>query len=402
VVSGTGATVTWTGSIASIRVLVGNNGGGSGSSVVEPISNFPGGVYTRQWVAGEDFVCFFAQDANGVENTNPADYQCRPTVIVADTTPPVLSNPLPSGQLPAGTTSTTASITTNENATCKWSTTDQAYSDMPNTFSTTGGTLHTTTFTGLVNNTAYTRYVRCQDPAGNPNITSTAISFSVAAAGGDTTPPSTVTNLAAVVLSNSQIRLTWTPATDNVLVTGYRIYKCDLSDCSTTKTVIATPDGQPYVLTGLTQLTNYILAVTALDAANNESAALSNIVSVVTADPNDPVPPAGVSVASVLTLSSIPVRLSWTAASDNVGLGSYIIERCEGSETCTTFASVGTSNTTFYIDRTAQLFTLYRYRILATDLAGNVSTTYSPVVLTYPTFYSGTPREGCSQSGEGC
>ena len=50
----------------------------------------------------------------------------------------------------------------------------------------------------------------------------------------------------------------------------------------------------------------------------------------------------------------------------------------------------------------AETGTLYRYRILATDLAGNVSTTYSPVVLTYPTFYSGTPREGCSQSGEGC
>lgn len=402
VVSGTGATVTWTGSIASIRVLVGDNGGGFSSSVIEPIANFPGGVYTRSWVSPEEFVCFFARDANGVENTNPSDYQCRATVIVADTTPPVLSNPLPSGQLPAGTTSTLASITTNENATCKWSTTDQTYSVMPNTFSTTGGTLHTTTFTGLVNNTAYTRYVRCQDIAGNPNIASTLISFSVAAAGGDTTPPSTVANLAAVVLSNSQIRLTWTPATDNVLVAFYRIYRCDLSDCSTAKTVIATPEGQPYILSGLTQLTTYVLAVTAVDSSNNESAALSNIVVVVTADPNDPVPPAGVSVASVLTLSSIPVRLSWTAASDNVGLGSYIIERCEGSETCTTFASVGTSSTTFYIDRTAQLFTLYRYRVLATDLAGNVSTTYSPVVLTYPTFYSGTPREGCSQSGEGC
>ena len=79
-----------------------------------------------------------------------------------------------------GTTQATLSLTTNENATCRWATApNTAYGAMPNPFTTTGATAHSALRTGLVNGGSYTYYVRCQDGAGNANTTDFTISFSV-------------------------------------------------------------------------------------------------------------------------------------------------------------------------------------------------------------------------------
>ena len=82
----------------------------------------------------------------------------------------MLSNALPAGVLPVGTTQTTLSLTSNENATCRYARrAGTAYGSMPNTFGTTGGTAHSTLVSGLANGQSYTYYVRCQDTAGNAN-----------------------------------------------------------------------------------------------------------------------------------------------------------------------------------------------------------------------------------------
>ena len=61
----------------------------------------------------------------------------------ADTTPPVLSNGLPTGPLAPGTTQTNLQVTSNENATCRYATTaGTAFAAMTNTFTTTGATAH--------------------------------------------------------------------------------------------------------------------------------------------------------------------------------------------------------------------------------------------------------------------
>lgn len=97
-----------------------------------------------------------------------------------DTTPPVRSNGSPSGILSSGTTSTTLSLTTNENAVCKYSTTaGVAYSSMRNTFSTTGTTSHSTTITGLSDGNTYTYHVRCIDSLSNANTDDHSITFSI-------------------------------------------------------------------------------------------------------------------------------------------------------------------------------------------------------------------------------
>jgi len=103
-------------------------------------------------------------------------------VGIVDTVPPVLSAGSPSSTLSSGTTSTTLSLTTNESATCKYSTTaSTAYGSMT-AFSTTNSTSHSSNITGLTDNTSYTYYVKCQDTLSNTNTTDYTISFNVASA----------------------------------------------------------------------------------------------------------------------------------------------------------------------------------------------------------------------------
>src|SRR4029077_13543274 len=80
----------------------------------------------------------------------------------------------------------------------------------------------------------------------------------------DTTAPSTPGSLTATAASTSQINLSWTASTDNVGVTGYRVYRAG--------TLIATVGAvTAYQNTGLTAATTYSYTVQAIDAAGNAS-----------------------------------------------------------------------------------------------------------------------------------
>jgi hypothetical protein len=102
------------------------------------------------------------------------------TPPAAGTLPPPRSGGQPAGVLPAATSQTTLSLTTDENATCRYATTPGvAYGSMANTFSTIGGMTHSTPVTGLVSGGNYTYNVRCQDAAGNANSDDYVIAFTV-------------------------------------------------------------------------------------------------------------------------------------------------------------------------------------------------------------------------------
>ena len=128
-------------------------------------------IYNRALSAGE-----ITTDMNTSVGTSPP-----PPPPPSDTTPPARSNGQPAGTLAAGTTQATLSLTTSESATCRYGTgAGVAYGSLPNAFTTTGGTAHATTVTGLVNGASYTYFVRCQDGAGNANPDDFQISFAVA------------------------------------------------------------------------------------------------------------------------------------------------------------------------------------------------------------------------------
>ncbi|MCU0735752.1 MAG: DUF4082 domain-containing protein [Methylotetracoccus sp.] len=93
------------------------------------------------------------------------------------------------------------------------------------------------------------------------------------------------------------------------------------------------------------------------------------------ADTAAPSTPANVSGTAA---SSVQINLSWSASTDNVGVTEYRIERCQGSS-CTNFAQIGTATGTTYANTGLTASTTYRYRVRATDAAGNLSG-YSNVV----------------------
>jgi chitodextrinase len=76
-------------------------------------------------------------------------------------------------------------------------------------------------------------------------------------------PPTAPAGLTATATSSTQIRLTWTAATDSVGVTGYRIRR-DGVEIASTATIA-------YQDTGLTPAATYTYEVSALDGAGNES-----------------------------------------------------------------------------------------------------------------------------------
>ena len=98
----------------------------------------------------------------------------------------------------------TLSITTYQNATCRYSTTPGvAYEAMTATFTTTGGTEHATTVGGLRDGESYSFYVRCQDTAGNANPDDYVIAFSIALPGASSGPTERVSVDSAGTQGNS-------------------------------------------------------------------------------------------------------------------------------------------------------------------------------------------------------
>ncbi|MFA7319688.1 MAG: hypothetical protein WC022_03795 [Parcubacteria group bacterium] len=96
------------------------------------------------------------------------------------TLPPILSHGAPSGELDKNTTQITLSLTTNENATCKYATVaNTSYAVMPNTFSTTGSTTHSALVINLKDSNSYDYYVRCDDGSGNVDMVDYHIGFDI-------------------------------------------------------------------------------------------------------------------------------------------------------------------------------------------------------------------------------
>jgi hypothetical protein len=103
------------------------------------------------------------------------------TVEEGDNTPPVLSNGLPAGPQNTNSSQKELTLTTSENATCKYGLTpNTAYASLPETFTTTGATIHAATLTNLANGQTYTYYVKCLDTTGNANTADYSISFTIA------------------------------------------------------------------------------------------------------------------------------------------------------------------------------------------------------------------------------
>ncbi|MBB5897861.1 cellulose binding domain-containing protein [Kutzneria kofuensis] len=100
---------------------------------------------------------------------------------------------------------------------------------------------------------------------GGQGLATNSFSVTTTAGGsGDTTAPSVPANLAATGVTSSSVSLSWSPATDNVGVAGYRVYRDGVQ--------VGTPTGATFTDTGLSAASRHTYTVAAYDAAGNVSA----------------------------------------------------------------------------------------------------------------------------------
>ena len=103
------------------------------------------------------------------------------TFGAASESPPTRTNPAPTGTLPAGTTTTIISLTTDVQATCRYSNSlGTNYTNITGTFTNTNSTNHSTEVSGLENGNTYAYYIRCNSTEGYYNDNDWNIAFSVA------------------------------------------------------------------------------------------------------------------------------------------------------------------------------------------------------------------------------
>lgn len=116
---------------------------------------------------------------------------------------------------------------------------------------------------GLEENKDYCYYIVAADAAGNVSVPSAAVCGKTRAK-LDSAAPTTPAGLAGQALSTSAIRLSWSPASDNVAVAGYIVTEGDVIVAATTSTT--TVD-----VLKLTANSEYCYSVSAYDDAGNVS-----------------------------------------------------------------------------------------------------------------------------------
>ena len=183
--------------------------------------------------------------------------------------------------------------------------------------------------------------------------------------GVDTAAPTVPGGLSAAAVSSSQINLTWNAASDNVGVSGYRVYR--------NGTQVGTTSNLSYSATGLTAGTSYSFTVAAYDAAGNVSAQ-SGAASATTSAAADTAAPTVPGSVTATAISQTQINLAWNASTDNVGVAGYKVYR-NGAQVATT---AGTS----YSSTGLSAGTTYGFTVAAYDAAGNTSGTSASATAT--------------------
>ncbi len=225
---------------------------------------------------------------------------------------------------------------------------------------TLGGTTTGWTDTAPVGTTLHRYRVTAKDAAGNESAKSNEVARTI-----DATAPSIPLNLRAVSAAQS-VALTWNASTDNVGVSNYVVYRDGLSVATLSGTTTTWTDSAPVGTT----LHRY--RVTARDATGNESAKSNEVARTL---PDTTAPGAPTKLAG--SLSGLTVKLTWTAATDNVGVTGYTIYRAG--------VAIGTSTTPTYTDTAPPLGKASSYTVRARDLAGNTGAASNAVSVTVPT-----------------
>jgi fibronectin type 3 domain-containing protein len=221
------------------------------------------------------------------------------------------------------------------------------------------------------------------DPSTNLSISTVSIKASGATLriqiGPDTVPPTTPGNLTASMPTPTSVKLSWQASTDDLEVTGYRVKRDGVTLGKVSGTTYT--DSAPLSV-GVT----YSYTVVALDGGVNASTPAT--VTFVMPDTTRPSAPTNVRAVQTAARS---VGLSWTAASDNGVVVSYLVRR-NGS------LLAKTTSTSFTDTKAIDGFS-YSYVIKAVDAAGNVGpgAAATPATISLPDVTAPSPPGKLSQ-----
>ena len=220
--------------------------------------------------------------------------------------------------------------------------------------------------------TTYYYAVAAYDSSGNNSLQSAQISASSLP---DNSGPTIPTKLSAVAVSMTQINLSWSPSTDNVGVSGYKVYR---GTSAQSLTLIASTAGTTWNdSNSITAGKTFYYAVAAYDSSGNNSAQSTVIAAASFPDNSAPTTPSSLSGTAI---SKSQINLSWSPSTDNVAVSGYKVYRGVTAQSLTLIGS--TPGTTWNDSNSVGVGKTYYYSVSAYDASGNYSPQTSPISVT--------------------
>lgn len=213
--------------------------------------------------------------------------------------------------------------------------------------------------------------VKCNGNPSKPSAHITPIITYVDKAAADKEAPTVPADVKTTEVTVTTAKITWSESTDNVSVAGYNVY------VNETKVNDALVTGTEYSLTDLTAATEYSVTVTAVDAAENESAKSEAVVFTTEAEKDTQAPTAPTDVKAT-EVTETTAKVTWSEATDNVGVVGYNVYLNETKVndalvTGTEYALTGLTEATEYT-----------VRVTAVDAAENESKRSEAATFTTP------------------
>ncbi|WP_186328441.1 fibronectin type III domain-containing protein [Paenibacillus sp. 32O-W] len=187
--------------------------------------------------------------------------------------------------------------------------------------------------------------------------------------------------LTASAVNDTFVILTWTPAQDNVKVTGYRIFEGDTIVGVSTATGMGEA-ANTYTVQGLSPGLSYEFRVEAADATGNwtDAGIRLNVVTTGHKDTVPPVVPDGSRIELADKIHTTWLTIKWPEASDNIGVHKYLIYvngELKGQSRVTS-----SSPGNMYTVTGLSFETPYTIEVEAVDAAGNTARYPEPLVVT--------------------
>ena len=202
-------------------------------------------------------------------------------------------------------------------------------------------------------------------------IASTPIGFANTQTGApiDTTAPTMAGAITVSSQTSGGFTLSWLTASDNVGVVGYKVSIDGGTSYTDVGNVLTSPRS------GLTAATTYNVRVYAYDAAANAATPLTTTATTLSAA--DTTPPVMTGTISITSITSGGFTLSYSAATDNVGVIGYEVSVDTGTP------SYGIVGNVLSVAKTGLVAsTSYTVRVRAYDAAGLYSNVLTTVATT--------------------